>query len=323
MTEQPGSGGPLPDDAPVGRGPAGRTPEADAAAPDARSYTERYRGTPFETRDLDPLAIAASAGRPVGRATRLLYWVGALLVIAALAGGAAFGVSLLGRGSTGVYLATLSPPGLRPSPTPTPGIPDDATVLDRFVAHLRSGSRSYRVAVWSSVIGAGRDATIQLTGSVSGSRWSGRATVTPASRPARTGQLVMIDGKWWYRVGSAGWRSGLLPFDDVPEVDPFAVIAGLGDLVYLGPAFHDGRWTYHLATRQGWISLSTAIAGWRPGWQFDRARMDIWVASDGSPIEAVYAAEIGITNTAVRHSFTTESTYWLSHVGEKVTITAP
>ncbi len=318
MTEQPESGGLSPDDA-----TGGRAPGPLATAPDARSFTERYRGTVYETPDLGAPTTVTSGGRSVGRAARLLYWLGALLVIGALVGGVAFGVSLLAPGSTRVYLATLPPPGLRPSPTPTPGLPDDATVLDRFVAHLRAGSRSYRVAAWTSVVGAGRDATIQVTGSVSGGRWSGRATVTRASGPARTGQLVMIDGRWWYRIGSAAWRSGLLPFDDVPEVDPFAVIAGPGDLVYLGPAFENGQWTYHLATRQGWISLSTAIAGWRPGWQFDRARMDIWVASDGSPIEAVYAAEIGITNTAVRHSFTTESTYWLSHVGEKITITAP
>ncbi len=284
------------------------------------SYTERYRGLASAGGDPPTPPRAPAPGR--GRRFRLLSLLGGAALLVAIVAGSILGLGLLNGPPPRLRLATPPPPTVRPSPTPTPGLADDASVVDRFVALLVPANRSYRVTATEAVTGAGRDATIQLSGGVSGTRWTAQVTQTPASGTPRTGQAIRIDTSTWYRMGTGAWRRGTLPFPDLPDVDPCDGIAGRGDLVYLGAELHAGQWTHHLATRQGWVSPATT-ASLGAGMQLDSARMDVWVTPDGVPVEADYAVEIGIVNASGRSSYTIAVQYLLSQVGEKIRITAP
>jgi hypothetical protein len=295
----------------------GEAPDV-ARQPAALSYAERYRGTawgaPEPAAPGPPPSTRLVVGRRLALGAGLLLALGVVAVVVLL-------VAANVLRPAGPLLDVPRPPA---KVTPTPGIADDPTVLDRFQARLATGRRAYRIEAAVAVVGANRDAEMTIDAQVTGDAWRADIQTTPARGPAREASVVHLNGVTWSRRSpTAGWKQAGLDVADVPDVDPFLAILVRGDVVYLGPVFHGDAWTYHLATRSGWASEATRRVGGQSGRQINAARLDVWVTANGTPIEAVYTDEIGILGTAVRHSYTTSATYRFFDVGEKVRIRRP
>ncbi len=291
-------------------------PGPGAEPPAQRSYTEKYRGTVWATAE----PVSPEPGSGSSRRATTLVAIGALLLVVVIVG------SVFALGQGGAAPVATPPLAYRPaaSPTATPAIPDDPTVLDRFVAFLGNPKSSYRVAVTGTLSGSNPDAAFTMRAAVKAHDSDATARLAPARGKPISGREIWVIGSGvWSRRDGGKWQKTPLAPGLLPDPDPFLLLEGASTLVYLGPVERAGVWLHHIATSSSWVPVTGWIALSSAGTQLNRARMDIWVTSAGVPVGAEMALEIGIVSTAVRHSYTLQATYAISDVGAPITVKPP
>lgn len=293
---------------------------------DARSYAERYRGTPWGGADPAPLRVAVAADRRQGG--RLLAMAGAMLLAAS---GMAALALVLGGGPNA--LLGGSGPTARPVRTAPAGTadPDSArAAIDGLLAIVADPALTYSLRLESTTSIDDRTVAVAAVGRVAG-RDSDLQLIVSDSAGGTVpfgGRVITIGTKAWVRRDDKRvWETATAPASDLVDPRVLAKLDDPLDLLHVGRVMRRGLLTHQLETVPGWLPASGLATPAAPGLRVTSATMELWVLPDGRPLEARL-----VTHLAAGRSSQTgfgpfagvaEAEYVFSDVGRMVEIRPP
>lgn len=347
---------------PVATPPASYVPRPAAAAAepnDGRSFTERYRGTQWDTSPLGGLAASdLTPARRGGPSILLLAGVGMLLVVVAVIGVMLFSGSQQPAYLPAAVLPTSSPPASQPTATASPGVatspspapsvpvsappasasaaaPASATPIpplvlpdnpaDAFVARMLYGA-SYSVEADGQFDFGGERGSWGFVMDVGGSDLSGVFTIAQ-KRLRLVTDIVVKDDIQYDRPAGEGWvrREG------TPEGMPMDIFSAhhgpqsFEGLEYVGAVTRNRAQLHHLRLPSAFLpDLSTMwLDEFDGGLVLHDFTFDLWVTDDGRPRSASVVFDGTVRSAGAEVDMTFNMDYRFSRWGEPIVIEPP
>lgn len=348
---------------PASTPPASYVPRPPTATPepnDGRSFTERYRGTQWDTSPLNGLPDAATVmpHRRGGPSILLLAGVGMFVAVVAMIGvilytdmqqPAILPAALLPTSSpepSSPPAATDSPAATSPSPAPsalasappalatpvatanlTPTalppfvLPNDP--LEAFAYRMARGDATYHVAAEGDMDVGNESLAFHMEMDFAGDDVSSVIDISQKRVRARTESIVK-DGIQYDRLAGDGWiRSEGTP--DGLSSGIFGSMYSLDGLEYVGAVRRNGQLLHHLRFPQEYVPLlnSAFIEDFAGGMTVHDFRFDVWITGDGRARSATFKMDGTAHESGVEVDVTLDFEYRFSRWGEPIVVDAP
>jgi len=328
------------------------------AGDDGRSFTERYRGTQWDTSPVAAMvAPQPTAARRGGPSILLLVGVGMFLAVAALVGVILYSDSLRPAFLPGAVLPIISPaatpaattgpaatvipsaapsgavpapsasasPATQPSAIPTAPLQLPDHPADAFVARMLHGA-SYSVEADGRFDFGGERGSWGFAMDVAGRDLSGVFTIAQ-KRVRVVTDIVVKDNVQYNKFAGEGW----IREEGVPEGMPMDMFATTEDpqswegLEYVGAVTRNRTQLHHLRLPAAFLPELSAMMldEYEGGLVVHDLTFDLWVTADGRPRSADLVFDGTVRSAGVEVDMTFNLDYRYSRWGEPIVIEAP